>query len=71
LRDKSGWQITEAGRALLASIEASVQKIIPEEPGGTVVLLVRPPAAPPPIQRGNEASPGASPPDGRRQRPAQ
>jgi len=71
LCDKSGWQITEAGRALLASIEASVQKIIPEEPSGAVVLLVRPPAAPPPLQRGHEASPGASPPDGRRQRPAQ
>src|SRR5260370_33169037 len=42
LRDKSGWQITEAGRALLAAIEAPLQKIIPEEPSGAVVLLVRP-----------------------------
>jgi hypothetical protein len=50
LRDKSGWQITEAGRALLASIEAPLQKTIPEEPSGAVVLLVRPRAAPPPLQ---------------------
>lgn len=49
LRDKSGWQITEAGRALLASIEAPLQKINPE-PSGAVVLLVRPPAALPPLQ---------------------
>ena len=50
LRDKSGWQITEAGRALLASIEAPPQKIIPEEPNGAVVLLVRLPAASRPLQ---------------------
>ncbi len=50
LRDKYGWQITEAGRALLASIEAPLQKITPVEPSGAVVLLVRPPAAPPPLQ---------------------
>jgi hypothetical protein len=50
LRDKSGWQITQAGRALLASIEAPLQTIIPEEPSGAVVLLVRSPAAPPPLQ---------------------
>ncbi len=51
LRDRSGWQITEAGRVLLALIEAPLQKIIPEEPSGAVVLLVQPPAAPPPLQR--------------------
>ncbi|MBR1154045.1 hypothetical protein JQ575_25915 [Bradyrhizobium sp. JYMT SZCCT0428] len=50
LRDKSGWQITEAGRALLASIEAPLPKIAPEEPSGAVVLLVRPTAARPPLQ---------------------
>lgn len=46
--DKSGWQITEAGRALLASIEAPLQKTNREELSCAVVLLARPPAARPP-----------------------
>jgi len=69
LRDKSGWQITEAGRALLASIETSATEDNTRRAERrrcfacpTSSCTTSTPA------RGHEASPGASPPDGRRQR---
>jgi hypothetical protein len=39
LRDKAGWQITEAGRVFLAALEAPIQKMASiEEPSKPVLL---------------------------------
>jgi hypothetical protein len=37
LRDDAGWQITDAGRAFLASVEAPIQKVGGEQPRESVV----------------------------------
>jgi hypothetical protein len=43
LRDDAGWQITDAGRAFLASVETPIQVTAPE----VVAPSVPPPASPP------------------------
>jgi hypothetical protein len=47
LRDDAGWQITDAGRALLASVEVPIQKADKEEPREIIVATVPAPASSP------------------------
>ena len=48
LRDDAGWQITDSGRAFLASVESPVQTTAEtEKPPGTVAMPVPSPESPP------------------------
>ncbi len=54
LRDKAGWQITEAGRVFLAALEAPIQKMASiEEPCKPVLLPAQARAAAPPPRSTN------------------
>src|SRR5882757_2496718 len=51
LRDNAGWQITDAGRAFLASVETPNQMTADnEKPAGAAVAMPVPPQASPPIR---------------------
>ena len=51
LRDDAGWQITDAGRAFLASIETPIQTTTDnEQPTEAAVVMPVPPQASPPIR---------------------
>jgi hypothetical protein len=49
LRDATGWQITDAGRALLASVEAPMQTMVEQAREASVLIMPIP--ASPPIRR--------------------
>ena len=50
LRDDAGWQITDAGRTFLASIETPNQMTVNEQPTEADVAMPAPPPALPPIR---------------------
>jgi hypothetical protein len=50
LRDDSGWQITDAGRALLASVEKPAQMMATSDQGPEVIVTLAPVPASPPIR---------------------
>ena len=50
LRDDAGWQITDAGRALLASIEKPAPMMTPRDQGLEIVVTLTPVPASPPVR---------------------
>src|ERR1700692_1471242 len=50
LRDDAGWQITDAGRAFLASVETPIQVTADNQQAPEVVATSVPPPASPPIR---------------------
>lgn len=50
LRDDTGWQITDAGRALLASVEKPAPVMAPRDQGPEIVVTLTPVPASPPIR---------------------
>ncbi len=50
LRDDAGWQITEAGRAFLASVETPIPTTAVAEQASEAIVTVTPIPAPPPIR---------------------
>jgi len=50
LRDDTGWQITVAGRALLASVEAPIPTMSGSEQAPEPVVTLTPISAPPPLR---------------------
>jgi hypothetical protein len=50
LRNDTGWQITDAGRALLASVEKPAAVMATSDRGPEVIVTVPPVPAPPPLR---------------------
>jgi len=50
LRDDAGWQITDAGRAFLVSVETPIQITTDNEQASEAVAISVPPPASPPIR---------------------
>jgi hypothetical protein len=51
LRDNAGWQITDAGRAFLASVETPVPMMASSEQAQEVIVTLAPISVSPPIRR--------------------